>query len=118
MLFYFVPVILLILMMIFFAKSQQQVDENNQPIERTSTEKILRILAWVSLGLLIVSTGYSGYMYFMLYLPQYKSWFNELPLDAKKQLNLISTLNEIASTTNNSNQRARTASPSLINIRF
>ncbi len=119
MLFYIVPILLVIASIFCFAKSTQQVDANNEPIERTSTEKILRILAWISLGLLIVSTGYSGYMYFMLYLPQYKLWFNELPLDAKNQLNLIGTLNAIASTTNNTtNQRVRTGSSGLINIQF
>ncbi len=119
MLFYLVPIILVITSIICFAKSTQQVDENNQPIERTSTEKILRILAWVSLGLFIISTGYSGYIYFMLYLPQYNLWFNELPLDAKNQLNLIGTLTAIASNTNNTaNQRSRTRSPSLISIKF
>ncbi len=41
----------------------------------------------------------------------------ELPIEAKKQLNLISTLNAIAGQ-NTSNNRPRTASPSLINIRF
>ncbi len=118
-LFYFLPVILLILMIIFFAKSTQKVDANNEPIERTNGEKILRTLAWISLGLLILTTGYSGYMYFMLYLPQYNMWFSELPIDAKKQLNLISTLNTIVSTTNNrTNQRLRSGSPGLINIGF
>ncbi len=114
-LFYFVPVILLILMMILFSKSTQRVDENNKPIERTSTEKVLRLLAWIFLGLLILSTGYSGYMYFMLYLPQYNRWFSELPMEAKKQLNLINTLNAI---TNNGNQNIRNSNSGLINIRF
>jgi hypothetical protein len=118
-LFYFVPVILLILMIIFFSKSAQKVDENNKPIERTSSENILRILAWVSLVLLIVSTGYSGYMYFMLYLPQYNQWFSELPIDAKKQLNLINTLNAIASTSNNNNNRnIRSNNSSLFSFKF
>ena len=119
MLFYLVPLVLIILSIIFFVKSKQRVDENNKLIERTSTEKVFRILAWVSIIVLILSTGYSGYIYFMLYLPQYNQWFSELPIDAKKQLNLINTLNTITSTSNNrANQIARTASPSLFSIKF
>ncbi len=113
-LFYFLPLALLILSMILFAKSIQKKDADNKPIERTSDEKLLRNIAWIVFIGFILSTGYGGYMYFILYMPQYNKWFNELPFDAKEKLNLINTLDLVVGSSRTNTTANR--NPALFNI--
>ncbi len=115
--FYFIPVLTIITTIILFAKSVQKVDENNNPIERTTIEKTLRILAWISLIICVLSLIYSGYMYLFMYLPQYNKWFNELPIDAKQQLKMINSLESVA-TFNYSNRSKISNNAGLFNIRL
>ncbi len=97
--FYIITILSAVLSTILFIKSKEQVDANNKPIERTTTETLLRILAWLTLIIFVGGTIYSGYMYFLIYLPQYYKWFNELPIDAKRDIAIIETLSKIVGST-------------------
>ncbi len=83
---------------ILFSKSTQKYDSNGNPIEKTSTEKIFRYLAWFLLLIAILFGTYLGYVHFALYLPEYKDWYNKLPIDAKNDLNIMKNMRQMNTT--------------------
>jgi hypothetical protein len=91
----FIAILSLFGCIILFVNSPQKVDSNNQPIERTTIEKIFRTSAWVLLIVFVLSIIYGGYLHFFLYLPEYNDWFSKLPTDAKNQINIIHGINTI-----------------------
>lgn len=110
--FYFIVILSLILTTILFYMSKEEKDINGNIIQPTNTKKLYKTLAWVFLGIFIVSITYSGYMYFFVYSPQYNEWLNSLPVDARNKLNIIRGLNMIA----NQAQSYNMNNPGLINI--
>ena len=110
--FYFVLILSLILTGVLFHLSREEKDINGNVIEQTTSKKIYKILAWLFVGLSGILIIYSGYMYFFIYSPQYNEWLNSLPTDARKQLNIINSLNMIATEARNYKRYNR----SFINI--
>ncbi len=110
--FYFIVILSAILSGILFNMSKEEKDANGNVIEPTTTKKIYKILAWLCLGIFIVSLIYSGYMYLFIYSPQYNEWLKNLPSDARNQLNIINSLNAIVNEAQNYNRN----NPGLINI--
>ena len=78
--------ILVILTIISFSSSKDEYDINNKKKEKTNFKKFLSIISWILLIATIYSFSYYGYLYFVLYLPQYNMWLNNLPNEAKKAL--------------------------------
>jgi hypothetical protein len=119
-LFYFIPILSSILTIYLFFISREEKDIDNKPIKKTFLKQILRLLAWIILGISITSFIYSGYIYLFLYKPQYKEWFKKLPGEARNELKILNNLNNVAIMTrhNNNNINRQNSNSSLINIRL
>jgi hypothetical protein len=111
--FYFIVILSAILSGILFYMSREEKDAKGNTIQPTTSKKIYKILAWLSLGIFIVSVIYSGYMYFFIYSPQYNEWLKSLPNDARNKLNIIKSLNMIVNESQNYNNRNNSG---IINI--
>jgi hypothetical protein len=106
---YLISILLLVGVIFCFIYSKEKENkETGEKIPRNNLQKILYYFGWVLLIMFIISLIYNGYYYFVLYLPQYNEWFNNLPLEAKNQLNIIKTLesitNNMKNKTNNINR--------------
>jgi hypothetical protein len=119
--FYFITVMSLILTISLFLISKEEKDLDNKPIEKTSLKKTLRLVAWITLGIFIISFIYSGYAYLFSYLPQYNEWFKNLPREAQNELKILNNLDSLAvmARSNNNNYRNNNrynTNSSLLNI--
>ena len=94
---YFIGFFSLILSIICFMYSKK----SNETIKNQSLKTIIKISAWLLLGIFIVCVIYGGYTYFFLYSPQYNEWFKNLPVDAQKKISAIRALSMISQQNSN-----------------
>ncbi len=94
----FWPIVVLIvgiiLSAITFIGSKPKKDE-----ERNKWQKILFGLTFLLILCSVCGAGYGIYLYFAIYLPEYRIWFDKLPPEAKSQLSMISTIDTITKRT-------------------
>jgi hypothetical protein len=93
--FYGIVVLSSILGFILFRYSQPTLNVDNK-LERTNFEKLLQYGSYLCAIIFLVSLVYSGYMYWGVYLPEYYRWYAKLPIEAKGQLNIIHSINDVA----------------------
>ena len=76
--------------------NKEKIDPiTNKPLEKSTFDNILNYVKYFSIIVFLGSLGFNGYMYFIVYLPQYYKWFKMLPDAAKAELITINTLNSV-----------------------
>ena len=76
--------------------TKEKIDPiTNKPLEKSTFDNILNYVKYFSIIVFLGSLGFNGYMYFIVYLPQYYKWFKMLPDAAKAELITINTLNSV-----------------------
>ena len=105
----FLPVFAFIFMVIMF--NTIKIKDPDNP---TIVENILKYIKYFSVFVFIGSLMLNGYLYFLIYLPQYMEWFKNLPFAAKGEILAINTLNNIA----NNALKNNTPTSSLISIKI
>ena len=103
------PVFAFIFMVLMF-----NIGKNKDPNNPTTFENIVKYIKYFSVFVFIGSLMLNGYLYFLVYLPQYLEWFKNLPVAAKGEIIAINTLSNLA---NNALKNNNSAS-SLISIKI
>jgi hypothetical protein len=78
--------------------SEPKLDENNKPKERTYLQNLYLYSSYLCGVVCVLSVIYSGYMYLLVYLPEYYNWLGKLPADAQVQLTKIQAFDSIMGT--------------------
>ncbi len=105
----------LFFVIIMLVLTKEKVDPKTlRPLPITTIDTVLKYIKYLSFVIFVGSLGFNGYMYFIVYLPQYVKWFNVLPDVAKAELLTINTLNSVM---NNVRQNNAFSGPG-INIRL
>jgi hypothetical protein len=105
-----------VFMFVMLILTKEKLDPmTNKPLPETTIDTILKYIKYFSFALFLGSLGFNGYMYFLVYLPQYTKWIQALPDAARTELLAINTLNAVMS---NVSQAANAYSGPGINIRL
>ncbi len=72
-----------------YIKTDRELKKNKNKENKIFTEANLIKLLFIFLGIFIISLIYSGYMYFGVFKPQFKMWYNSLPPDGKKLFEIM-----------------------------
>jgi hypothetical protein len=91
-----VSILAFVFMIAMLVVTKEKIDPiTNKPLEKSTFDNILNYVKYFSIIVFLGSLGFNGYMYFIVYLPQYYKWFKMLPDAAKAELITINTLNSV-----------------------
>jgi hypothetical protein len=83
-------IIFMVLLLLFLRhKYYKTIVKLKNKKNKIFTEENLKKAMFIFLGIFIISLIFSGYIHFGVFKPQFKAWYNSLPLEGKKSFQIM-----------------------------